>query len=132
MKPAHDVAFTLDSRRRKQPLTAAAVSLTPVPMDGGVPRLARLMALAIRLDRLVRAGAIRDYAEAARRGRVTRARVTQILKLLDLAPDIQEAILFLPLGSRLKERNLRRVTASICWDEQRRLFQELTFANPRK
>jgi hypothetical protein len=40
---------------------------------------------------------IRDYAELARLGRVTRARMTQIMKLLDLAPDIQEQILFLPL-----------------------------------
>jgi hypothetical protein len=39
-------------------------------------------------DLLVRTGVVRDYAEAARLGRVTRARMTQITKLLDLAPDI--------------------------------------------
>jgi hypothetical protein len=38
----------------------------------------------------------RDYAELARLGHVTRARMTQIMKLLDLAPDLQEKILFLP------------------------------------
>jgi hypothetical protein len=61
-----------------------------------IPRIARLMALAIRFEELVREGTIRDYAELARRGRVTRVRVTQIMKLLDLAPDIQEQIFFLP------------------------------------
>src|SRR5437870_4926357 len=66
-----------------------------------IPRIARLMVLAIRMEELVRAGAVRDHAEAARLGRVTRARMTQILKLLDLAPDIQEQILFLPPESRL-------------------------------
>src|SRR3712207_3152134 len=34
--------------------------------------------------------------KVARLGHVTRARVTQIMNLLNLAPDIQEAILFLP------------------------------------
>ena len=33
---------------------------------------------------------------------------------------VQETILFLPLSSQLKERNLRCVTAAICWREQRR------------
>jgi hypothetical protein len=128
-----EVAFALDSPRRK-PAAAASASSAPISesVDAGAPRIARLLALAIRLDGLFRAGAIRDYAEVARRGRVTRARLTQIMKLLDLAPDIQETILFLPLGSRLKERNLRRVTATICWDEQRRLFQELALAEKRK
>ncbi len=61
-----------------------------------VPRIARLMALAIRLDELLREETIRDYADLARLGRVTRARMTQIMKLLHLAPDIQEQILLLP------------------------------------
>ena len=65
--------------------------------DGCIPRIARLMALAIRFEGLLRDETIRDYAELARLGRVTRARMTQIMKLLDLAPDIQEQILFLPL-----------------------------------
>ena len=61
----------------------------------------------------------------ARRGRVTRARMTQIMKLLDLAPDIQEQILFLPPSSGLNERNLRPIVRRIDWNEQRRMFREL-------
>ena len=72
-----------------------------------IPRIARLMALAIRFEGLLRDQTIRDYAELARLGRVSRARMTQIMKLLDLAPDIQEQILFLPLVQGLNERNLR-------------------------
>jgi hypothetical protein len=90
-----------------------------------VPRIARLLALAIRLERLVREQAVRDYAEVARRGRVTRARTTQIMNLCNLAPDIQEQILFLPSGAKLNERNLRPISQVIDWDEQRRLFQGL-------
>jgi hypothetical protein len=68
----------------------------PQAADHSIPRIARLMALAIRFEGLVREETMQDYAELARLGRVTRARMTQIMKLLDLAPDIQEQILFLP------------------------------------
>ena len=91
-----------------------------------IPRIARLMALAIRFEGLLRNETIRDYAELARLGRVTRARMTQIMKLLDLAPDIQEQILFLPFPNGLNERNLRSIVSKIDWDEQRRMFQEIT------
>jgi len=59
---------------------------------GAVPRLARLMALAIRFERLVRRGEVEDFAEIASLGHVTRARVSKIVNLLNLAPDIQEEI----------------------------------------
>ena len=91
-----------------------------------IPRIARLMALAIRFEGLLRDGTVRDYAELARLGRVTRARMTQIMKLHDLAPDIQEEILFLPVIKGLNERNLRPIASRIDWDEQRRMFQKIT------
>ena len=83
------------------------------------------MALAIRFDRLLRAEEFRDYAEIARLGRVTRARMTQVMKLLNLAPDIQEQILFLPNVKSLNERNLRPIVSCIGWNEQRRMFQKI-------
>src|ERR1035437_3669342 len=90
-----------------------------------IPRIARLMALAIRFEGLVRTERIRDYAELARRGHVTRARMTQIMKLLDLAPDLQEQILFLPPIKGLNERNLRRLVSRIDWQEQRSMFHKV-------
>ena len=85
----------------------------PTNQPGRVPRIARLMALAIRFDGLVRDGVVADQAELARLGHVTRARVTQIMNLLHLAPDIQENLLFLPLvyGGRdpIQEQRLRSV-----------------------
>jgi len=65
-----------------------------------VPRVSRLIALAIRLDQLIRDGTVADQAELARLGHVTRARLTQIMNLFCLAPDIQEQILFLPVTER--------------------------------
>jgi hypothetical protein len=98
----------------------------PVIIGDSIPRIARLMALAIRFEGLLREKKIRDYAELARRGHVTRARMTQIMKLLHLAPDIQERLLFLPPIEGLNERNLRHVVSIVEWDEQRRMFREVT------
>ena len=59
-----------------------------------IPRISRLMALAIHFDGLIRKGIVRDYADLARLGGVTRARITQIMNLLNLPPWRQEEILF--------------------------------------
>src|SRR5688572_5812145 len=92
-----------------------------------VPRVAKLMALAIRLDGSIRDGLVADQAELARLGQVTRARLTQIMNLLWLAPDIQEEILFLPtieLGrTQLTERQLRSISVTPNWKLQRRMWQ---------
>ena len=63
------------------------------------------MALAIRFDGLLHDGAVKDQAELALLDHVSRARVTQIMNLLMLAPDIQESILFLPRTMRGRERH---------------------------
>jgi hypothetical protein len=76
------------------------------------------------LEGLVRDETVQDYAELAQLGRVTRARMTQIMKLLQLAPDLQEQLLFLPPLKGLNERNLRAVVQQLDWSEQRRMFQK--------
>jgi hypothetical protein len=81
------------------------------------------MALAIRFQGLLDRGEVKDYAELARLGHVTRARVTQIMNLLNLAPDIQEAILFLPEitdgNDPVKEWQVRPIAAEMNWLTQR-------------
>jgi hypothetical protein len=127
-----EVAYTLDFGVRRQRRREGKAAPQPSELaDGSIPRLARLLALAIRMEGLLRSETIGDYAELARLGRVTRARMTQIMKLLHLAPDIQEQILFLPPIPGLNERNLRPITNRIDWDEQRRLFQELAHRSQR-
>ena len=96
---------------------------------GRVPRVARLMALALRLDERLRRGDIASYAEVAELGHVTRARVSQILNLLNLAPDIQEALLFLPRTVRGRDpiilRDLQPIASTCDWRRQRVLWQQL-------
>ncbi len=96
---------------------------------GRVPRVARFLALAIKLETLVRDGAVENYAELARLGHVTRARVTQILNLLSLAPAIQEEVLFLPPTLRGRDpvilRDLLPIAAERDWKIQKKLWREL-------
>lgn len=123
-----DVHFATSRRGRKHVLVGKQPSEPDVPIRR-VPRVTRLMALAIRFDQLIRDGEIADYAEIARLGHVTRARVTQIMNLLHLAPDIQEAILDLPRVEHgrdpITERDLRPIAAVIDWRKQQRMWSEL-------
>ena len=93
---------------------------------GRVPRVARLMALALRLDELVRTGQVGSYSALANLGQVTRARICQIMNLLHLAPDIQEALLFLPPTQRGRDAillaDLQPIAAAFDWRKQRRLW----------
>ena len=119
------VHFAASGHRRREMRIGERPQSEPVS-PGRVPRIARLMALAIRFDRLIDHGAITDQAELARLGHVTRARVTQIMNLLHLAPDIQEAILHLPRVTEgrdpIAERHIRPIAAEIDWDRQRAMW----------
>jgi hypothetical protein len=92
--------------------------------------MARRMALAIRCDQLIRSGAVADGATLAGIAHVTRARMTQIMNLTLLAPDIQESLLNLPpvVGGKpvIGEKVLRPVCAEVGWDRQRRRMRRLT------
>lgn len=107
-----------------------AIADKPRPADaiipGRIPRIFRLMALAIRFDRLIRDGDIADLSELARLAHVSQPRMTQILNLNHLAPDIQEKLLFLPSGTHSRtpvhEKRLRPIAAKADWQAQRRLW----------
>ena len=96
---------------------------------GRVPRIARLMALAIRCDQLIRDGVIANQSELAEFGHVTTARMTQIMSLLNLAPDLQEQILFLPRTEHgrdsVKETDVRPIAQTLDWRKQRRMWAAL-------
>jgi hypothetical protein len=106
-----------------------AFPCNPPRAAGRVPRIARLLALAHKFDGLLRQGVIADYATLARLGHVSRARITQILNLLNLAPDIQEEILFMPLTlaghDPVPMRRLRVLAQTLDWRCQRTLWRRL-------
>ena len=92
-------------------------------------RVARQLALAHALRRRLDRGEFADFADMARQLGFTRARVTQLMDLLLLAPEVQEEILFLelPPGAQpLSERGLREaLLGTIDWQEQRRRWEGL-------
>jgi hypothetical protein len=106
---------------RPKPLASAS---TMVP-KGRPPRIARLLALAHKLDRMVRQGEVESFGDLARLGHITRARLSQITALLALAPAIQEYILFLSAGEGgfITEAQLRKIAREPRWDRQRTLFK---------
>jgi hypothetical protein len=122
------IEWTLPRTGRRRRRTRQACP-RPDTATGRIPRISRLMALAIKLDGLIRDGAIRDYADIARLGFVTRARATQIMALLNLAPDLQERLLLLQPSAfgrdAITERHLRPSVAEAHWPQQRRLFSHL-------
>ena len=102
----------------------------PRPLQAGrVPRVARLMALALHFDDQVRQGQIENYATLAELGHVSRARISQIMNLLNLAPDLQEALLFLPRTEHGRDAihlaQLQPIASALDWRKQRRLWDEL-------
>jgi hypothetical protein len=123
-----EVHFQAQARGRKR-LRVGPQPPGPAPDPGRVPRVSRLMALALRFEGLLRDGVVRDYAALARLGHVSRARVSQVMGLLSLAPDLQEAVLFLPRTLRGRDPiplwRLLPIAAALDWRKQRRLWAGL-------
>lgn len=131
LKVEATVHFGRGSRSEK---VVRAGEAPPEPL-GRLPRISRMMALAIWFDELIRDGEVKNLAELARLGQVSRTRVTHIMNLLLLAPDIQEELLFLPQIQRgkelVQEHKLRRIAAVPDWQKQRRLWEEHAQSGPR-
>jgi hypothetical protein len=118
------IDFTVPFRRV---LVAPTRLVAPAPEpQGRAPRIARLLALSHKLEAMVRSGEITDYAQLARLGHISPARLTQIMVLLHLAPVIQEYILFLSAADArfITELALRKIAREPRWDRQRALFEQ--------
>ena len=117
---------TIGGRGRKQ-IGAPKPKKSNAPAK--LPHITKLMALAIRLEHLLATGQVKDQAEIARTAGITRARVTQIINLTQLAPDIQEAILNLEPTTdhvpRFREREVRTIAILPNWEKQRLLWKRL-------
>jgi Recombinase zinc beta ribbon domain len=119
----------------QKPAVTHALRLQPGESPGPaipsrLPRITRLLALAVRFEGLLQEGTVRDYADLAQLGGVSRARITQIMSLRKLAPVIQERILTLPAvtspGEAVNERLLRRMAQQWDWREQLRMWGKIT------
>jgi hypothetical protein len=125
-----DFQFSIKQRGRgakKRIVEGAAQSDESKPALERIPRISRYMALAIHFEDLIRQGVVTDYADLARLGHVTRARVTQIMNLRLLAPEIQEELL---LGEKncddrtpIQLKSLQFIATVFSWRTQRQLWK---------
>jgi len=106
----------------------------PAIPAGRVPRISRLLALAHHCFRLVQSGAIINQSELAHFGQISTTRMTQIMWLDNLAPDIQEEILFLPRTTQgrdpIKEADLRPIAKTLDWNKQRQMLKQMKTTVP--
>jgi hypothetical protein len=128
---------TLPIRRRSaQEHDPTPATETTNASSSRIPRIARLLALARPIDDSVRWGMVCSYAAAARLGHVSRARMSQILALVNLAPDLQEQLLFLQRPSRGRTvpvlRQVVHVAAALDWAEQRQRWRRLQRTNQKR
>lgn len=123
-----EVTLPVRPRRHESRKGGQPDAVTDAGKGSRIPRITRLMALAIKFQDMVDRGEVRDYADLARLGYVTRARLTQIMNLLNLAPDIQHSLLEGAAPIKFTERHARHLTRIVFWDEQRTMFHG---ADPR-
>jgi DNA invertase Pin-like site-specific DNA recombinase len=91
-----------------------------------VPRISRLLALALKLEQMIQEGTVKNYSQLARLSEVSAARITQVMNLLHLAPDIQEEILFVNTQqAQLRESAIRKLSGVVLWSEQRDRWHQL-------
>ena len=108
----------ISTLRRRAPPGQVLSTVLPVrgdpkpPREPKTPRVIELLRKAIEWKALLESGKVASQAEIARREGVTRARVTQVMGLLRLVPEIREKILSLPgtlYRSSVTERRLRTI-----------------------
>lgn len=124
---AAEIQFRLNTTRPRAEETAQ--SSVRRPTKGRLPRITEVMALAILFQDMIQRGEARYYADLARLGCVTRERMSQVMELIWLAPDIQQEILEFPptLAPRfpISELAARRVAAELDWAAQRDFWHKL-------
>ena len=121
-----EIQFRLHATRR---LPTAESSGSQASSSGRLPRVSQVLALAIHFQDMIDRGDARDYADLARLGGLTRERMSQIMELIWLAPDIQHEILEFPPTSvprfPISEVAARRIAATLDWGEQRNIWRKL-------
>ena len=106
-----------------------APAADPAAKRGRLPRITQVLAMALQFQEMIDRGEIHRHADLARLGCVSRERISQMMVLTWLAPDIQEEILRLPQmpGGRfpVSEGELRKMARMPLWGDQRARWQPM-------
>ena len=106
-------------RAAKQPTPSREPTRRPA-------KVAQMLALAHHLQNAIDEDDSLDQSTVAKRLGVTKARITQLLDLTLLAPDLQEQVLAMEAVDGvepLSERSLRGIVLVASWAEQRVLWE---------
>ena len=126
IKVKRKVAFQGEVHKRREAAKAARVTLA---QSGRIPRITKLVALASRMQSMIDSGEVESFQQLAELGRISQPRMTQIMSLLNLAPDIQEELLYLPEvmqgKAAIHEKLLRPLTTEMDWRVQRRMWARI-------
>lgn len=121
-----EIQFRLHATRRPD---AMELPGSPGATSGRLPRVTQVLALAIQFQDMIERGEARDYADLARLGCLSRERMSQIMELVWLAPDVQGDILEFPSTATsrfpVSEVAVRRIAGKLRWAEQRELWASL-------
>jgi hypothetical protein len=125
-----DARFEIQFSLRTKPRSAGDISAqTPSSKVGHLPRITQVLALAIHFDDMIRRGEAKDYADLARLSCLCRERISQIVRLNYLAPDIQIEVLYLPPTPTgrypISETAIRRIANLFSWVSQREEWTRL-------
>ena len=127
---ATEIQFRLHASKRAERSDTAEA---PSSCRGRLPRVTQVLALAIHFQDMIRRGEACDYADLARLGCITRERMSQIMELIWLAPEIQQEILEFPANKTgrfpISEVAARRVAETLVWAEQREKWSSLKKIN---
>jgi|SRR5271156_4159903 len=122
-----EIQFQLRAKQQSTAESAARLSA------GRLPKITRVLALAIHFDTMIWQGDAKDYADIGRLTCLCRERVSQIMRLTYLAPDIQMELLYQPpvLAGRdhFSETAVRKIASILSWEEQRRAWTKLKQAH---
>jgi hypothetical protein len=122
-------AFEVSFQLRSGPRDPAAGLEAQVAAPGRLPRVTQVMALAIHFDDMIRLGEAKDYADVARLSGLCRERISQVLRLTYLAPDIQVELLYLPPTATgrypISEMSMRQIANLLSWSVQREQWERL-------
>lgn len=125
-----EIQFRLHATRRR-PATEPCGS--PGSSHGRLPRVTQVLALAVHFQDMIDRGDACNYADLARLGCLTRERMSQIMELIWLAPDIQAEILEFPSTATsrfpVSEVAVRNIADKLRWAEQRELWASLKKQN---
>ena len=126
IKVKRKVAFQGEAHKRRD---AAKVKRVALAQSGRTPRFSKLVALASRMQSMIESRQVDSFQQLAELGRISQPRMTQIMSSLNLAPDIQEELLYLPEviqgKAAIHERLLRPLTREMDWRVQRRMWARI-------